>query len=164
MKRVLWPIVVLASVSVLLPGSAVAAGQHGDRCASCPCCAGGHDHAAAPQAERTPDVAAPGYDLSLEQSISGVVVSTQTLPGSNELLVTVSNGENAFEVQVGPAEWMTSKGYRLVPGDRIEIVGSMVLSEGNDTIVARQIWKAGEEMKIRDRTGGALWTIARDPS
>jgi len=167
MKRIFWAIPIAAAALLMLPAASIAQQQQCDKCASCPCCAGGaaqHEHGATPQAEKAPAAAIPGYDMSLEQRLTGVVVSAIELPGSTELVVTVSNGENSFEVQVGPADWMADKGYSFVPGEGVEILGAMLFSEGNDTIVARQIWKGGEEIRLRDATGQPLWVGAQRPS
>jgi hypothetical protein len=164
MKPRFWAISIAAAALLILPAASIAQQQHCGKCASCPCCAGEEEQGATPQAEKAPAAAIRGYDMSLEQRLTGVVVSAIELPGSTELVVTVSNGENSFEVQVGPADWMADKGYSFVPGEGVEILGSMLWSEGNDTIVARQIWKGGEEIRLRDETGQPLWVGAQRPS
>ena len=155
-----WTMTIAAAAVLALPVMAVGQPQQHQcaRCASSPCCAQeNHDHAAAPSED------AADYDLALERRFTGVVISAVELPGSGEMLVTISTGENSFEVQVGPSAWMADKGYSFVQGEGVEILGALVPSEGNDTIVARQIWKGGEEMRLRDRNGRPLWTT-RQPS
>jgi hypothetical protein len=157
MRKIRCAVPFAAAALLLLPALGTAqARQCGDNCAGCSCCSQTHEHGATPKAGRSrPTV--PDYDAALEQRITGVVVSAFEIPGSTELLVTISTGENSFEVQVGPAAWMAGKGYTLSPGEGVEILGAVVGTEGNNRILARQIWKGGEEIRLRDQTGKPLW-------
>jgi len=62
----------------------------------------------------------------------------------------------AMEIHLAPARVMRSQKFTFSPGDEIEVLGSRVKIEGQDSIIAREVTRGSESFFIRDREGKLL--------
>jgi hypothetical protein len=154
---------VLGGLALLLPVTAAAEEPKG----GCACCAqgghGSHDAAAKPPADPagTPlaDAAsapAPPYEIAYEGLVAGVIQSVMRHPGM-DVELTIGVGEKTFAVLVAPMNWLDEQQAVFRSGERAEIVGARLEHGSGETIVAREIYTAGQTLVVRDSEGRPLW-------
>jgi len=60
------------------------------------------------------------------------------------------------QVHLAPARVMRSQKFSFAPGDKIEVLGSKIRLQGQDSLIAREITRGNESFFIRDREGKLL--------
>lgn len=101
------------------------------------------------------------YNAATETSIKGVVrgVEDFTCPVSESEIgrhIRLQTDNGMLQVHLAPARVMRSQVFSFSPGDQIEVVGSRVRLQGNDTLIAREITRGNESFFVRDRQGQLL--------
>ena len=101
------------------------------------------------------------YNVATETSIKGVVrgVEDFTCPVSESEIgrhIRLQTDNGMLQVHLAPARVMRSQVFSFSPGDQIEVVGSRVRLQGNDTLIAREITRGNESFFVRDRQGQLL--------
>ena len=71
------------------------------------------------------------------------------------LLVRTDRGLKA--VHVGPGWYFDRHKISYAQNDHIKVTGSAVVFEGDDLIIAKEITRDNEVLKIRDDTGCPMW-------
>lgn len=101
------------------------------------------------------------YDLKTVESVGGRVLSVEkTTPAKRkgywvELMLQIENGTIA--VQVGPTWYVDKQVPRIEPNDTITVTGSLMTVDGKPTIVAADIAKGSELLRLREENGVPLW-------
>ncbi len=105
--------------------------------------------------------AIPNYDLKTEVRISGIVLDAKDHPcpisgglGSHLLLKTQ---DGTIEVHLGPSKFVNENQLILDRGNTIEVLGSRVIFEGRDALLAREITRGEETFVFRDANGKPVW-------
>ena len=78
--------------------------------------------------------------------------------GVHALLKTASE---EVSVRLGPAWYLEQQGMKLAPNDQIEVRGSRVTFDGKPLIVAAQITKGAQVVRLRDDAGVPAWRAGR---
>jgi hypothetical protein len=101
------------------------------------------------------------YDPKTVTTIGGEVLSVDTFmpskgmsPGVHLTLKTV---EGNVSVHLGPEWYISSQDTRVGKGDKIEVRGSRITFEGKPAIIAAQITKGNEVLRLRDDNGFPAW-------
>jgi hypothetical protein len=101
------------------------------------------------------------YDVKTVETVGGRVLSIEkTAPANrrgywiNALLLT---GKEAVAVQLGPAWYIDNQRPRIQPNDTIKVTGSRVTVDGRPMIVAADITRGSEVLKLREANGIAVW-------
>jgi DNA/RNA endonuclease YhcR with UshA esterase domain len=109
-----------------------------------------------------PDILAErDYDAKTVETIQGRVLSIEktTLPKRRgywvDLMLQTGNGTIA--VELGPAWFIDKHTPRIEANDTITVTGSRVTLDGRSTIVAADITRGNELLKLRDNNGVAFW-------
>jgi hypothetical protein len=101
------------------------------------------------------------YDAKTVETIQGRVLSIEktTLPKRRgywvDLMLQTGNGTIA--VELGPAWFIDKHTPRIEANDTITVTGSRVTLDGRSTIVAADITRGNELLKLRDNNGVAFW-------
>lgn len=69
----------------------------------------------------------------------------------------VAAESGVLEVHVAPLRFLQGNAVAFSKGDRIEVVGSMVIYEGHDAMIARKITRGSETFAVRGPDGRPLW-------
>ncbi len=104
---------------------------------------------------------ARNYNVANEITVKGTVEDVQTLTsqkGSAGLHLTFKSDQGTFEVHVGPSAYVSSKQFSFAKDDNIEVIGSKMKLNGQDTLIARQITKNGKTLALRNEQGFPLWS------
>jgi hypothetical protein len=101
------------------------------------------------------------YDLKTVESVWGKVLSVEKITPAKrrgewvQLMLQVENGTIA--VQLGPAWYVDKQVPRIEANDAITVTGSRLNLDGTPTIVAADIAKGSELLRLRDDKGIPVW-------
>jgi hypothetical protein len=108
-----------------------------------------------------PKQRAPKYNVASEVKVQGVVQEVQQYwcpinsdKGTHLMLKT---DVGILEVHVAPLRFLQGNGVSFSNGDQIEAVGSMVIYEGHDAMIARKITRGDQTFAFRQANGRPLW-------
>jgi hypothetical protein len=71
------------------------------------------------------------------------------------LIVKTANG--TLDVHLGPEWYVENQDVRLMVGDKIVIKGSRITLQGKPVIIAAEVKKGDETLKLRDERGFPMW-------
>jgi len=97
------------------------------------------------------------YDPKTVETVSGMVSGVDTLiPMSGmgagvHLLLATDAG--AVSVHVGPVWYLENQEIRLEPGDRVQVRGSRIVFQGKPAVIAAEVTKGQDTLRLRDETG-----------
>jgi hypothetical protein len=92
------------------------------------------------------------------RTLSGKILSL-TREG-NTLYLSLADGAEEVQVQLGPESYIAGKGVVLAAGDRVDVKGaSAFLATGGKAIVATDLYKGGVRVKLREEDGSPLWGL-----
>lgn len=101
------------------------------------------------------------YNVATETKIKGVVGAVEdfTCAVSESEIgrhLRVQTASGTTQVHLAPARVMRSQKFNFAPGDQIEVLGSKVSLQGQESVIAREITRGNESFFIRDREGKLL--------
>ncbi|MBK6537871.1 MAG: DNA-binding protein [Ignavibacteria bacterium] len=102
------------------------------------------------------------YDTKTVETISGSVISIdQILPDKNmsvgiHLLLNTVNGN--VSIHLGPAWYIENQDIQIIKGDNVSVTGSKVTYNGDQVIIAKEVIKGDQLLKLRDENGYPLWS------
>jgi hypothetical protein len=73
----------------------------------------------------------------------------------------VKTEAETMDVRLGPASFVSGKGFTFAKGDAVEITGSKVSMDGKDAVIAREVVKDGKTLTLRDKMGRPMWSGGR---
>jgi hypothetical protein len=101
------------------------------------------------------------YDLKTVESVWGKVVSIEKITPAKrrgewvQLMLQVESGTIA--VQLGPAWFVDKQVPRIEANDTVTVTGSRLNLDGTPVIVAADIAKGSELLRLRDDNGVPVW-------
>jgi DNA/RNA endonuclease YhcR with UshA esterase domain len=101
------------------------------------------------------------YNVATENTVKGTVraVEDYTCPVSENEMgrhLRMQSATGTMEIHLAPARVMRSQKFSFSPGDQIEVLGSRVKIQGQESIIAREVTRGNETFFIRDRQGRLL--------
>lgn len=102
------------------------------------------------------------YDPQTVTTVSGVVVSL-TPPQAEAGLpylayLTLRTETEKIKVFLGPSLYIDKLPVKINVLDRIQVTGSRITWEGQPVIMAAEIKKAGQILKLREPNGTPVWS------
>ena len=101
------------------------------------------------------------YDPKTVETLSGEVVAVDRVApmrGMSEgVHVVVKGDKGTTDVHLGPAWYLDHQDIQLAVGDRVEVRGSRVTVAGKPAVVAAEVKKGGETLRLRDAQGLPFW-------
>lgn len=102
------------------------------------------------------------YDLKTVETLSGEVTEVQKFsPGRGGppqgLRLLVKFPQETLLVILGPIAFVEKQNVKFAPGDRVEVKGSKITVQGESLIVAGEVRKGDQVLKMRNNNGEALW-------
>jgi hypothetical protein len=102
------------------------------------------------------------YNPKTVESISGEVVGVDTITPlkgmSSGVHLMVRTDQETISVHLGPAWYVQRQDIKIVPGDKVEITGSRIPYQGKPAIIAGEVKKGDEILKLRDINGLPVWS------
>ena len=101
------------------------------------------------------------YDPKTVETISGEVVNVSpVVPNkgmANGVLMTVTTGKETISVHLGPNWFIENQDVKLEPGDRVEVKGARITFFNQPAIIASEVKKGKDVLKLRDDEGYPVW-------
>lgn len=102
------------------------------------------------------------YDPKTVVSVSGEVDSIDIITPMKGMCygvhLSLKSGEETISVHLGPGWYIENQDTRIEPKDKIEITGSKITLDGKPVIIAAEVKKGEEILKLRDEKGFPLWS------
>jgi len=127
--------------------------------------------------EKAGEGAGPGtalYDPKTVETVSGLVVSITPPPPPGSLpqrvQLTLKTESETLPVFLGPHPYIDQQGVKIADLDRIQVRGSRITVQGKPALIAQEVRKGNQILKLRDDQGVPLWSAqkreapARQPS
>lgn len=102
------------------------------------------------------------YDTKSVETINGSVISIdQITPDKNmsagiHLLLNTAGGN--ISVHLGPSWYIENQDIKIIKDDNISVTGSKVTYNGDQVIIAKEVTKGDQVLKLRDENGYPLWS------
>lgn len=110
-------------------------------------------------------VAQRNYDPKTVETIDGKVLSVEkTTPTKNRgygVHLMLQTDKETIAVHLGPARYIDKQASRIESNDTITVTGSRVSVNGKPAIIAAQVTKGSEVLKLRDENGVPVWSRGR---
>lgn len=107
---------------------------------------------------------APGgrvYDPNTVETVAGEVLSISRAGGSGaggvHLMLRTDAGKT-LSIRLGPASYVDRQAMKIAQGDRVEVKGSRIGTEEYTAIVAAEVTKGQDTMRLRDAAGVPAWS------
>ena len=102
------------------------------------------------------------YNPQTMETNSGEVASVDTITPikgmSSGVHLMVKTDKETISVHLGPAWYIQRQGIKVAPGDKVEITGSRITYQGKPAIIAAEVKKGDEILKLRDGNGFPVWS------
>ena len=104
---------------------------------------------------------APKYNAATEVKVEGVVQEVKQfwcpINGDEGTHLMLKTDTGILEVHVAPVRFLQGNGVSFSKGDQISVVGSNVVYEGHDAMIARKITRGDQTFAFRQPDGRPLW-------
>ncbi|HSF33719.1 MAG TPA: DNA-binding protein [Candidatus Tectomicrobia bacterium] len=101
------------------------------------------------------------YDPKTAETISGEVVSVGHLTPMKGMgrgtRMTLKTATETVSVHLGPSWYLEHQDVKLVPKDPVEVTGSRITFQGQPALIAGEVRKGDEVLKLRDDSGYPVW-------
>jgi len=107
------------------------------------------------------------YNPDSVETITGEVVSvdrfTSNRGRSQGMHMQMRTGNETVSVHLGPAWYWQNQGMTLEPNDRIQVQGSRINQAGNPAMIAAQVQKGNQILRLRNENGVPVWSRRQLP-
>jgi hypothetical protein len=102
------------------------------------------------------------WDANSVTTVSGEVTAVeQYTPGrggsSYGLRLTIKTDNETLPIILGPGWYVEQQRFSIAPKDKVEIKGSLISIQGQSTLIAAEVKKGDQMLKLRDDKGIPLW-------
>lgn len=105
------------------------------------------------------------YNPKTVETVQGKVLSVEkTSPPAQRghgVHLMLQTDKETIEVHLGPAGYLEKQALQIAANDTITVTGSRVMMDGKPAIIAGQIKKGDEVLKLRDENGVPAWSAGR---
>ncbi|MBM4276038.1 MAG: DNA-binding protein [Deltaproteobacteria bacterium] len=96
------------------------------------------------------------------QTMSGEVVSVDKIPGPmagmhGRVTFNLKTDKETLPVYLGPDFYLDQQGAKYAAGDKVQVKGSMGTMDGKPTLIAIEVKKGDQTLKLRNERGAPLW-------
>jgi hypothetical protein len=102
------------------------------------------------------------YNPQTMETIGGDVSRLDTITPikgmSSGIHLLLKTDKETVSVHLGPAWYIQRQDMKIVPGDKVEIKGSRITFQGKPAIIAAEVNKGNEILKLRDENGFPVWS------
>jgi hypothetical protein len=102
------------------------------------------------------------YDPKTVETISGEVERVELITPmkgmSHGVHLQVKTEKETLTVHLGPSWYLENQDVKILPKDKVEIKGSRITFNEKPTIIAAEVKKGDEVLKLRDESGIPVWS------
>ena len=101
------------------------------------------------------------YDTKTVETVAGEVTKVDRITPMHgmsagvHLVVKTDKGD--LSVHLGPQWYLENQDVKIEPKDKVEIKGSRVTVQGKPALIAAEVKKGDEVLKLRDEAGMPVW-------
>ena len=107
------------------------------------------------------------YDPKTVETITGEVVHVDKLTPmkgmSYGVHLAVKTDSETVSIHLGPGWYIENQDTKIEPKDKVEIKGSRITFQGKPALIAVEVKKGEETLKLRDEKGVPFWSGWRSP-
>ena len=104
------------------------------------------------------------YNPKTVETLSGEVVRVDQVPSGGRMAsgvhFTLKTEKETVPVHLGPSWYMEKQAVTIAAGDKVEVAGSRIMYQGQPAIIAGEVKKGGQVLKLRDAAGVPAWAGA----
>ncbi|HEY7251426.1 MAG TPA: DNA-binding protein [Methylomirabilota bacterium] len=101
------------------------------------------------------------YDTKTVETVSGEVMKVDRITPmrgmSSGVHLVVRTDKGEVSVHLGPQWYLENQDIRIEPKDMVEIKGSRVTIQGQPALIAAEVKKGDQVLKLRDEAGIPMW-------
>lgn len=108
----------------------------------------------------------PVYNPKTEATVAGIVrgIEPAKLTGKPQpVYLKLQTQTETLTVFLGPNWFVAQQGMRLEILDRVEVTGSRVSFQGKPGLIAREVKRGEQVMRLRDEAGKGSWGKRGEP-
>ena len=103
------------------------------------------------------------YDSSNIIAVNGeimevILVKSKRPEKAGMHLILKSDKKDTLEILLGPKHYVDEQKFTLKENDKIKVIGSKVIMNQKEVIIAREIEKEDQLLRLRDENGIPLWS------
>jgi hypothetical protein len=102
------------------------------------------------------------YDPKTVETVKGEVVSVEKIPSpggkGSGVHLTLKTDKETVSVELGPDWHIEKQPVKIHAKDTIEVKGSRVMVQGKAAIIASEVKKGDQSLKLRDENGIPAWS------
>ena len=101
------------------------------------------------------------YDSKAAETISGEVTSIDRITPNKGMAagihMNVKTDKETISVHLGPSWYLENQDVKIEAKDKVEVKGSRITFGGKPAIIAAEVKKGDEVLKLRDDSGFPVW-------
>lgn len=101
------------------------------------------------------------YSTSNEGILQGVVQDVQEfycpISGDEGTHILLKTEDGTLQVHIAPTRFLRDKNLSFRKGDQIQVVGSRIIYNGHEALIARTVTRGNETMAFREPNGKSMW-------
>jgi len=101
------------------------------------------------------------YDPQTVETVSGTVIAVEKIAygrrGHYGVHLELKTATGELPVELGPSWFINRQSMKIAPHDVVEVTGSRVMHKGKPALIAAEIKKGGETLRLRESNGLPLW-------
>jgi hypothetical protein len=101
------------------------------------------------------------YDPDTVGTVSGTVAEVKSYAGRNGrgIHAILNTADGAIDVHLGPEWYLKQQKMQVGAGDKVSVTGSRMTFDGKPAIIAAEVTRGGETLKLRDvKSGIPYWS------
>jgi len=102
------------------------------------------------------------YDPKTVETLTGEVISVDKITPmegmSHGVHMMLKTTKETISVHLGPDWYLENQDIKIEPKDKLEVKGSKITFQGKPAIIAAEIKKGNEILKLRDEKGVPVWS------
>jgi hypothetical protein len=101
------------------------------------------------------------YDPKTVATVTGEVIAVELVVPMRQMSggvhLKLKTDKETISVHLGPAWYIENQDTKIEPRDNVEVKGSRVAIDGTPAVIAAEIRKGNEVLKLRDENGLPVW-------
>ena len=102
------------------------------------------------------------YDTKNVETISGAVEKVDAITPrkgmSYGVHMTVKTDKETVSVHLGPGWYIENQDVKIEPKDKVEVKGSRITFDGKPALIAAEVKRGDQVLKLRDEGGVPVWS------
>lgn len=99
--------------------------------------------------------------VTVDGEITRVERVEHKMMGMFAVEATVKTADATYTVHLGPAWFFENQELTLAAGDKVTLTGSKITLRGEPTIIAAEVKRGDETLKLREKDGMPVWVAWR---